>query len=69
MSYEYLAGASAVIDDEVSVQRGEHVGKAGIVRERLGARLLVVPWPRSSWTAFWINDADVAVVRATDGTT
>jgi len=68
MSYEYLAGANAVIDDEVRVQRGVHAGKAGTVRERLGARLLVVPWPRASWTAFWIDDADVSVSRATDGT-
>lgn len=59
----FLKGSEAVVDNEVRVQRGEHAGKAGTVRERLDNRLHVVPWPRASWTAFWIEDADVAVVR------
>jgi hypothetical protein len=63
VSEKFLPGSSAVVGDEVRVQRGEHAAKAGTVRERIGARLLVVPWPGASWTAFWIDDADVAAVR------
>jgi hypothetical protein len=59
----FLKGSEAVVNDVVSVQRGEHAGKAGTVRERLGHRLLVVPWPGASWTAFWIDADDVAVER------
>jgi hypothetical protein len=60
---KFLPGAQAAVDDEVRVQRGEHAGKAGIVRERIDDRILVVPWPRASWTAFWIDDCDIAVVK------
>lgn len=58
----FLRGAEARIDDEVSVQRGPHTCKRGVVRERIDARLLVVPRPGANWTAFWIDDADVAVI-------
>jgi len=59
----FLKGSQAVVNDVVRVQHGEHTGKAGTVRQRLGDRVLVVPWSRASWSEFWIDVADVAVER------
>lgn len=53
----------AKVDDVVRVQRGGHAGKLGLVRERIDRRVFVVPFPGASWTAFWIDDADLAVER------
>lgn len=59
----FFPGSEVKIDDEARVQRGEHAGKAGAVREVIGDRILIVPNPGASWGAFWINTDDVAIVR------
>jgi len=63
MPEKFFPGVQAVVDDEARVQRGEHAGKFGTVRVRVGDRVFVVPWPGASWVAFWVDVQDVAIVR------
>jgi hypothetical protein len=52
-----------VVGGEAAVQRGEHAGKRGTIRQVVsdgGVRLLLAPHAGSSWSSFWVAASDVA---------
>ena len=63
MPESFFKGPEAVLGDIARVQRGSCAGYKGRVGMRQGSRLLLCPYEGASWTAFWVDDVGVAVVR------